>query len=461
MANGESGSDSPFRGTHVTIDEKGESVVAHRHKLVVVQGPDRGQEIQVEGNRVLIGAHDSCDMNLTDQTVSRRHAEILVHEERYLLRDLGSTNGTTLGGTPVIEAYLTPGARIGIGHTVVLFQPKKKWVRVEASEAEWFGELFGRSQPMREVFGLFERVSPADLSVVIIGETGTGKELAARAVHNYSRRKDRPFVVVDCGAVSETLVESELFGHERGAFTGADRSRAGAFELADGGTIFLDELGDLPTTLQPKLLRALEQREVKRLGAARPLSVDVRVIAATNRDLRQEVESSNFREDLYYRLAEVVSYMPPLRERREDIRPLAELFLEDQARRGGKGRSLSAELISVLESRPWPGNVRELRNVLRRASVLANDEELGPHDLPEQGFLRPRTEPLDVSAVDGLPIKDAREKWTEPMEKEYLMRLIRRTSGDLDRAAAIAGVHRKSVERLLRKHGLKVHEICR
>jgi len=461
MANGESGSDSPFRGTHVTIDEKGESVVAHRHKLVVVQGPDRGQEIQVEGNRVLIGAHDSCDMNLTDQTVSRRHAEILVHEERYLLRDLGSTNGTTLGGTPVIEAYLTPGARIGIGHTVVLFQPKKKWVRVEASEAEWFGELFGRSQPMREVFGLFERVSPADLSVVIIGETGTGKELAARAVHNYSRRKDRPFVVVDCGAVSETLVESELFGHERGAFTGADRSRAGAFELADGGTIFLDELGDLPTTLQPKLLRALEQREVKRLGAARPLSVDVRVIAATNRDLRQEVESSNFREDLYYRLAEVVSYMPPLRERREDIRPLAELFLEDQARRGGKGRSLSAELISVLESRPWPGNVRELRNVLRRASVLANDEELGPHDLPEQGFLRPRTEPLDVSAVDGLPIKDAREKWTEPMEKEYLMRLIRRTSGDLDRAAEIAGVHRKSVERLLRKHGLKVHEICR
>ncbi len=461
MTSADTGGDSPFRGTHVTIDERGEAVVAHRHKLVVVQGPDKGQEITVEGNRVLIGAHDSCDLVLTDPTVSRRHCEIMVHEDRYLFRDLGSTNGSTLGGTPVIEAYLTPGARLGLGHTIILFQPKKKWVRVEASDSEWFGELFGRSQAMREVFGLFERVAPADLSVVIIGETGTGKELAARAIHGRSRRKDRPFVVVDCGAVSETLVESELFGHERGAFTGADRSRSGAFELADGGTIFLDELGDLPSPLQPKLLRALEQREVKRLGAARPISVDVRVIAATNRDLRQEVETGGFREDLYYRLAEVVAYMPPLRERREDIRPLAELFLQEQVRRGGQGKTMSPDLISVLESRPWPGNVRELRNVLRRASVLAHDEVLGPHDLPEQGFLRPRTEPLDVSNVDGLPIKDAREKWTEPMEKEYLARLIRRTGGDLDRAAEIAGVHRKSVERLLRKHGLKVHEIVR
>jgi transcriptional regulator with GAF, ATPase, and Fis domain len=314
---------------------------------------------------------------------------------------------------------------------------------------------------MREIFGLFERVAPTDLSVVIIGDTGTGKELAARAVHARSHRADRPFVVVDCGAVSQSLVESELFGHERGAYTGADRSRAGAFELADGGTIFLDELGDLPPPLQPKLLRALEQREVKRLGAARPISVDVRVIAATNRDLRAQVMAGKFREDLYYRLAEVVAILPPLRERREDIAALARLFLEAQSRQGGIARELSQELVSVLESRPWPGNVRELRNVIRRACVLARSEVLQPEDLPEPGLIRPRTQPLDLSDVDNLPIKDAREKWTEPMEKEYLIRLIRRTNGDLDRASEIAGVHRKSVERLLRKHSLKINEIIK
>ncbi len=448
-----------FRGTHVTVDDRGESVVSHRHKLVVVQGADRGLEITVEGTRVIIGTHDACDLVLTDPTVSRRHCEITVQDEKYLLRDLGSTNGSTLGGTPVIEAFLTPGARIGLGHTVVVFQPKKKWVRVAASDQEWFGDLFGRSQPMREIFGLFERVAPTDLSVVLIGETGTGKELAARALHSRSHRRDRPFVVVDCGAVSQSLVESELFGHERGAYTGADRSRAGAFELADGGTIFLDEVGDLPPALQPKLLRALEQREVKRLGAPRPLTVDVRVIAATNRDLRSQVMSSKFREDLYYRLAEVVAVMPPLRERREDVQPLAQLFLEEQARRGGVARFMSPELINTLESRRWPGNVRELRNVLRRACVLARGETLFPEDLPEAGLIRSRTASLDLSQVDNLPIKDAREKWTEPMEREYLIRLIRRTQGDLDRASEIAGVHRKSVERLLRKHGLKVNEL--
>ncbi len=450
-----------FRGTHVTVDDRGEALVAHRHKLVVVQGPDRGQEITVEGTHVLIGTHDTCDLILTDPTVSRRHAEIIVQEDRYLLRDLNSTNGTSLGGTPMLEAFLTPGARLGIGHSIVIFQPKKKWVRVAASEAEWFGELFGRSHAMREIFGLLERVSPTDLSCVIIGETGTGKELAARALHTKSHRSDRPFVVVDCGAVSQSLVESELFGHERGAYTGADRSRAGAFEHADGGTIFLDELGDLPSTLQPKLLRALEQREVKRLGAARPLSIDVRVIAATNRDLRAQVMAGKFREDLYYRLAEVVAVMPPLQDRREDIRHLAQLFLDAQTRQGGMARSLSPELLSVLESRPWPGNVRELRNVIRRACVLAHSEILQPEDLPEPGLVRPRTQPLDLSSVDNLPIKDAREKWTEPMEREYLIRLIRRTNGDLERASQVAGVHRKSVERLLRKHGLKIQTLIK
>jgi DNA-binding NtrC family response regulator len=311
------------------------------------------------------------------------------------------------------------------------------------------------------VFGLLERVVKTDLSVIIIGETGTGKELVARALHDHGSRAGKPFVVVDCGAVSENLIESELFGHERGAFTGADRARAGAFELAHTGTIFLDEIGELPTELQPKLLRALERREVKRLGAPRPIEVDVRVLAATNRDLRAEVARGTFREDLYYRLAEVAVALPPLRDRREDIPVIAERFLAETAARAGAGAGrITPAALQALQQRDWPGNVRELRNVLRRAAVLARADVIEPEDLPEATATAPPQGPTtDVTGLEGLPIKEARERWNEPLEREYLIRLIKRTGGDLESASTLAGLHRKSLERLLRQHGLRVDDI--
>ncbi|MCC7538269.1 MAG: sigma 54-interacting transcriptional regulator [Deltaproteobacteria bacterium] len=455
-------------GTQIRDDGTGPSLVAHRQKLLVVDGPDRGVEIELSGTHLGIGTAGGNDLVLNDPTVSRRHCEIIVRGERYLVRDLGSTNGTTIDGTPIVEAFLQPNARLRLGDTEILFQPKKKWVRVEAAEGDHFGELYGVSGAMRSVFGLLQKVSTTELSVILIGETGTGKELAARAIHGASRRAQKPFVVVDCGAISENLIESELFGHERGAFTGADRARTGAFELAHSGTIFLDELGELPLELQPKLLRALEQREVKRLGAPRPVEVDVRVIAATNRNLSEESAAGNFREDLFYRLAEVVIELPPLRNRREDI-PVITKRLVDEATRSGQTtvRGIADEAMQMLISRDWPGNVRELRNVLRRATALATADVLRAHDLAsiEPAIVRdPQAGAATATSIDvgeTLAIKDARDRWIAPMEREYLVRILRRTSGNLDAAAAAAGLHRKSLERLLRQHGLRAADVLR
>ncbi len=387
-----------------------------------------------------------------------------------MLRDLSSTNGTELDGTPVMEAYLPPSSRIRLGDTEILFEPKKKWERIETLPDIHFGELFGASEAMRSVFAMLAKVARTDLSAILVGETGTGKELAARALHENSARADKPFIVVDCGAISPTLIESELFGHERGAFTGADRQRAGAFEEADGGTIFLDEIGEMPIDLQPKLLRALERREVKRLGATRLLEVDVRVIAATHRDLAAMIEKGDFRQDLYYRLAEVVIPLPPLRERREDIPVLVRRFLENEAEEAViPVGDVEPSALDALKSRAWPGNVRELRNVLRRAVALASGGTIRPRDLldlssegaprSQSSWPPPAGESDPVAVGEELPIKEARERWVEPMEREYLMRLVKRCGGDLDRAAQQAGVHRKSLERLLRQHGLKASDL--
>ncbi|MCS6797330.1 MAG: sigma 54-interacting transcriptional regulator [Myxococcota bacterium] len=463
-----------FRGTQIKDDGTGPVLLSHRQRLVVVSGPDRGLEREVEATHLTIGSSSKNDLVLRDDTVSRRHCEIFVRGERYCIRDLESTNGTYVNGTRVLEAVLQPGARITVGSTDILFEPKKKWERIAESDADHFGALVGVSRSMRAVFATLAKVAATDLSCILVGETGTGKELAARGLHEHSPRASRPFVIVDCGAVSKTLIESELFGHEKGAFTGADRQRAGAFELADGGTIFLDEIGELPLELQPKLLRALERKEVKRLGAARHVEVDVRIVAATHRDLQAMIKRKEFREDLYYRLAEVVVELPPLRERREDIEVVARRILEEQRREGGRVHAIAPEALAELRSRAWPGNVRELRNVLRRAMAMCSGDTLGVSDLqassvertgstlapasgPAQGVAVVGGQALDVG--DGLPIKEARDRWLAPMEREYLVRLMRRCNGDLDRASAEAGIHRKSLERLLRQHGLRASDL--
>ncbi len=440
-------------------------LVSHRQRVVVVEGPDRGLEYELSTTRMTVGSSPKNEVVLSDPTVSRVHCEIVIDRDRYVIRDLGSTNGTKLNGTPVVEAVLAAGSRVRLGDSELLFEPKKKWERVSVSDQDHFGELYGTSASMRSVFGLLARVGVTDLSCIITGETGTGKELAARALHGLSSRASKPLVVVDCGAISHTLIESELFGHEKGAFTGADRTRPGAFEVADGGTIFLDEVGELPIELQPKLLRVLERREVRRLGATSVININVRVLAATHRDLVSMVKEGKFREDLYYRLAEVVAHMPPLRARPGDIPLIAQRILTDHAQSSGTPPiQIANDGVALLQSCRWSGNVRELRNVLRRAAALTNTTLLTADDLRSamssgasinQSWTVENDSTKQIDLGEALPIKDAREKWMAPMEKEYLVRLIQRCNGDLNLASEQAGVHRKSLERLFRQHGIQ------
>ena len=267
-------------------------LVSHRQKLVVVAGPDRGLEREIEASRISIGTSSKNDLQLSDHTVSRVHCEIAVRNERYYLRDLESTNGTEVDGTAVVEAFLSPGMRIQLGDTEILFEPKKKWERVSDGENDHFGEMYGTAPVMKGVFAMLDKVAKTDLSCILVGETGTGKELAARGLHAESARAPRNIVVVDCGAVSKNLIESELFGHEKGAFTGADRQRVGAFEHADGGTIFLDEIGEMSLGVAAEVCCACSSKravsEASGSNTYENIDVDVRVIAATNRDLRAE-----------------------------------------------------------------------------------------------------------------------------------------------------------------------------
>jgi transcriptional regulator with GAF, ATPase, and Fis domain len=302
---------------------------------------------------------------------------------------------------------------------------------------------------------MLERLAATRLSVVLSGETGTGKELAARALHAASECKGGPFVVVDCGALPESLAESELFGHEKGAFTGADRARAGAFELASSGTIFLDEIGELSLDLQPKLLRAIERREVKRLGAGQPIDVDVRVVCATHRSLTEMMAAGRFRQDLYYRIAEVILELPPLRERTDDVVLIAERMLADEGRQLGRKLVWRPDALTALAAHSFPGNVRELRNVVRRAAALAEGSEVGLQELALAPAAVGASPSVGAELVDpSLTLKVARERWSATLERDYLTRLLAGVGGDLERAAQIAEIHPKSLQRLLRQHGI-------
>ena len=333
----------------------------------VLGGQSRGAS-RLVGTRMTIGKAPDNHLVLGDKTVSRHHCELIREESGVRVRDLGSTNGTRIDGTLVHDAIVAPGATLRVGQIDIAIRPSARPVEVMPSEHTQFGGVIGKSLSMRSLFGVLEYMAPSNATVLLEGETGTGKDVIARAIAKEGRRKKGPFVVVDCGAVSANLLESELFGHEKGAFTGAVSARRGAFELADGGTLFLDEIGELAIDLQPKLLRALEAREIKRLGAGKVIKIDVRVIAATKAVLLEKVAQGLFREDLYFRLAVVPLRVPPLRARREDIPLLVESILHGL---GGAAISVSDEAMSALLVRGWPGNVRELRNVLERASLLA------------------------------------------------------------------------------------------
>jgi len=380
--------------------------------------------------------------------------------------DSGSTNGTFVGPIRVKEVYLTPETQFRVGETELVFTPADEVIEITPSEKSELDSMVGHATTMREMFSIIERVAPTDLTVLVTGETGTGKELASRALHNLSSRKKGLLRVFDCGAAPATLIEAELFGHEKGAFTGAIQAREGVFEQADGGTLFLDEIGELPLELQPKLLRVLEQREVRRVGSGRIRSVDVRVVAATNRNLREEVEAGRFREDLYYRLAVVELELPPLRHRLEDLPLLiAHLLTRASARCGGKRvEGVDDDVIALFQAYHWPGNVRELNNVLERAVPFSDTNIVSLDALPEalrsaQAAPQPGVVAakglVAAASVTDMPFKDAKEQLIEAFERQYLVDLIERNGGNVSRAARAADMDRKSITRLLKKHGIR------
>jgi transcriptional regulator with GAF, ATPase, and Fis domain len=419
-------------------------------QALVLSGQHKGTS-KVVGGRLTIGKAADNDLVLTDDTVSRHHCEIVRAPDGLHVRDLESTNGTKIDGTRIREAMIQPGSVLKVGEVEIHFKPTVHKVEVLPSDKGSFGPAIGQSLAMRTIFGVLERIAPTDATVLLEGETGTGKDVLARAVWSTSQRAAKPFLVVDCGAVTYSLIESELFGHERGAFTGAVSTRQGAFELADGGTVFLDEIGELPLDVQPKLLRVLETREFRRVGGNKTMQTNVRVIAATKRDLQREVAAGKFREDLYFRLAVVPVTVPPLRGRRDDIPALVNHMLKAA---GGEGLAVPADTMQSLTAHDWPGNVRELRNVLERAIYMAQatgSKEIGVVTLPTGHASADAAFHFEPEKS----YRETRAKYDAEFEKRYVKWLLGRHSGNISAAAREAKMDRKHLHDMAKKHGLR------
>ncbi len=430
--------------TEVLTSLSQKPIIFKKARFKVTRGRDAGKEMVIQKPHMAIGTLPENDIVLTDSTVSRRHAIVDEKPDGYVILDQASTNGTFLDDVRVREAYLTPGATIRLGQTEMIFSPLEERIENLRSNATHFGELIGASLSMQEVYAILERIAPTDVSVLLEGETGTGKELAARAIHSNSRRTSGPFVVFDCGAVAPNLIESELFGHEKGAFTDAVKSRPGAFELAHNGTLFLDEVGELFLDLQPKLLRALDRRETKRVGADKPAAVNVRVISATNKDLEKEVKARRFREDLYYRLSVVRIAMPPLRRKKEDIETIAEhLLAAISSEVGKKITGLAPEALAALTAYSWPGNVRELRNVIGRAAALCDGTRIQARDL----FLSPGEKTTTIDGLSG--------KTLEEIEKAAIHATLKSVSGNKTEAAKLLGIAYSTLYEKMKKYGMR------
>ena len=420
--------------------------MVHRLRITVEAGPDAGaQHAPDDVASIAIGTSEDNAIVLTDPAVSRYHLELRRTASGIQISDLGSRNGTWVGGMRIERAIVPAGTRMKIGDTTIAVDDAGSSVAPPLTEAPRLADLVGESDGIREVARLVHKLARVDSSVLIQGETGTGKEVVARALHEASPRRTGELVVVDCGSMPATLIASILFGHEKGSFTGADQRRTGAFERAQGGTVLLDEIGELPLEVQPALLGVLERRAFTRVGGAQSIAVDVRILAATHRDLRAEVNAGRFRADLYYRLAVAKILIPPLRERPEDIAPLAAHFVERLT--GISELGPLAPVIDALKAHPWSGNVRELRNVVE-AAIVMGELDLGGA----------RAQPLVAAPTPGRDIaayRDARAAALTRFEAEYLKDLIARTDGNASEAARVARMDRPYLLTLLRKHGLR------
>jgi DNA-binding NtrC family response regulator len=442
----------------------GGEVTAAGFVLTVIAGPDRDLRFVVDAEsaqRVFVGQSPACELRLSDPHVSRRHAALDLHGDRLRVTDLGSTNGTQVGSLSIGEAHLVGGEIVRLGDTEIAVS--RADARGEAGARQGtlstemrFGRVIGGSVAMRRLFPLFHRLAASDVPLVIEGETGTGKELLAESLHEASARSKGPFAVFDCTTVAPTLVESALFGHERGAFTGATAMRQGVFEQAHGGTLLIDEIGELDLSLQPKLLRALERGEVQRVGGRQWIAVDVRVMAATRRDLDAEVQRKHFRDDLFFRLAVARLELPPLRERTGDAAILARQFWRGMGAEG----PFPDEFFARFDGYAWPGNVRELYNVVARRLAL------GEHTEAPRALSAPRTEAAaalssdaggaaeEIERVLGLDIAFplARQRVLETFERHYVERVLTRFGGNVTRAAAASGIARRYFHLILARH---------
>jgi DNA-binding NtrC family response regulator len=419
--------------------------------LEVLEGAERGTCFDLDGTEPgarLLGQSEACDFRLADREVSRRHATLDVEGSRLRITDLGSTNGTFVNSVAVVEAFLSGGETLRVGSTVIGVERRAAVTRSTRVERSGFGSFVGNSPELLRLYPLIERLAASEVSLVIEGETGTGKEVLAESIHEHSPRRAGPYVVLDCTTIAPSLAEAELFGYERGAFTGASGQRKGVFELAHKGTLLIDEIGDLDTALQPKLLRALERGEIRRIGGAQPIKVDVRVIAATRRDLDQAVVEGTFRDDLFHRLVVGRIALPPLRRRRGDIEVLARHFWREL----GSDAPLPARLLERWEAYSWPGNVRELRNAIARQLALGghDEQEAVPPDSPASSS---EAAPVshDVIAqvlAASLPFPVARLRVLDLFQRLYVEAALRTHGGNAERAAAASGIGRRYFQML-------------
>ncbi|MGE0869008.1 MAG: sigma 54-interacting transcriptional regulator [Kofleriaceae bacterium] len=402
-------------------------------ELKVIAGPDKGLTHELGADSIRIGSAPDCELVLHDPTVSSRHAEIRAHGEARVIRDLGSKNGIMLARFRIEAAPLVDGMRLALGDTTLEVRVLDATKLLDLVSPGQFGGMVAHSVQMRALVAMLEPIAASNATVLLEGETGTGKEVTAQAIHDTSPRRNGPFVVFDCGAVAPNLIAGELFGHERGAFTGADERRRGLFEEAEGGTLFLDEIGELPLELQPVLLRALERKRTRRVGGTTENEHDVRIVAATNRNLLEEVRARRFREDLYFRLAVARVRIPPLRDRKEDIVILAQRFAAEL------NVPLSPEAIALFSKHDWPGNVRELRHAV---------EAMGWRNDPT-AWQRPKTPTPDI-----LPFQEARRQVIDDFERQYVEQAIEQSGGNLSEAARRAGISRQFLTRLAARLGV-------
>ena len=433
-----------------TVRQLIDTVAIPRLSLTVEReaGKAVSRAVLFDGDFCRLGTHSSNDLVLQDPAVSRFHCRLLREEGAWRVRDWGSLNGTRLEGVRIRDADLPADTTLAIGDSIVRVRAIAPAEQAVVPMIPAFGQLAGTSMPMRKLFALLEKVGPSDINILIEGESGTGKELVANEIVQRSPRADKPFVVVDCGAISPSLVESELFGHTRGSFTGADRDRIGAFEAADSGTVFLDEVGELPLELQPKLLRAIEAQEIRRVGETRPRKVNVRIVSASNRDLEREVNRGGFREDLYFRLAVMCVRLPPLRERLDDLIILVRVFLQALGV-PDEERLFTPIVLAEMARHNWPGNVRELRNYVERSVVL--QKAGGPAVRRTLGATAGPAPLADIS----VPFKIAKDCAIDLFERGYLTALLDAAGNNMSKASRMAGMDRMYLHRLVQKHGLR------